>query len=54
MYAQTHVVHWTQAYDKEEGLGLYTKINSCTAMFNVSIIATITNLNKYTPFDLKK
>jgi len=25
MYAQSHAVHWTQEYDKEEGL--YTKIN---------------------------
>ena len=34
MYAQSHVVHWTQEYDQEEDL--YTKINYCTAMFNVT------------------
>src|SRR6218665_3800298 len=26
MYAQSHALHWTQEYDKEEGL--YTKINA--------------------------
>jgi len=26
MFAQSHAVHWTQEYDKEEGL--YTKIRA--------------------------
>ena len=32
MYAQSHAVglHWTQEYDREEGL--YTKINLCTSI----------------------
>jgi len=34
MYAQSKAVHWTQEYDKEEGL--YTKINTVTGMFNVT------------------
>ena len=36
MYAQWHVVPWKQEYDEEESYRLYTKINSCTAMLNVT------------------
>jgi len=54
MYAQSHAVHWRQKYDQEEGL--YTRINSCTAMLveRYEIIATPINSNKFTEFEIKK
>jgi len=53
MYAQSHADHWTQEYDKEEGLWRLVLLMHCY-VWRYEIIATPINSNKFTEFDMKK